>query len=291
MWGHAVPIAHVTVLQDWRNHLGVFGVSPLILVFSWLILWMILWIPHGITPTDPLPSSVYFNFKSHQLLPAHYRSDWLIPLFLDHLDINTCMHVWDILLLEGDTFLFRAALALLAVLEPRLFFLEWKELLELLQWVCTALIILSLNTDFLSYLAWNRGENKVVLEVARLEQVPTDGPKYMIYGIDEDMLWDKIESMDGWWKETTWKRLVLRELPDTWQPEFDMGEVEINGSSASPFDLLSVGHCHIFVLRCRVFTHVSVWPWAGAQGYNALPGRYVHPKRKIRIERLRYPEC
>lgn len=82
--------------------------------------------------TDP-HHSVYFNFKQHQLSPVHYLLDWLIPLFLDHLDINTCAHVWDVLLLEGDSFLFRAALALLAVLEPRLFFPERKELLELLR--------------------------------------------------------------------------------------------------------------------------------------------------------------
>lgn len=139
---------------------------------------------------DAMPK-IYFNFKQHQLSPAHYLPDWLIPLFLDHLDINTCAHVWDVLLLEGDSFLFRAALALLAVLEPRLFFPERKELLDLL-----------------------RGENKAALEVAKRERIPTDGPKYTIYGVDEDVLWDKIESMDGWWKDTTWKRLVLRELPD-----------------------------------------------------------------------------
>lgn len=87
----------------------------------------------GITRADPFIFLVYFNFKQHQLSPAHYLPDWLIPLFLDHLDINTCAHVWDVLLLEGDSFLFRAALALLAVLEPRLFFPERKELLELLR--------------------------------------------------------------------------------------------------------------------------------------------------------------
>jgi len=59
-----------------------------------------------------------------------------------------------------------------------------------------------------------RGENKAAMEVAKRERIPTDGPKYAIYGVDEDTLWDKIESMDSWWKDTTWKRLVLRELPD-----------------------------------------------------------------------------
>lgn len=36
-------------------------------------------------------------------------------------------------MLEGDSFLFRVALAVLAVLEPRLFFPERQELLELLK--------------------------------------------------------------------------------------------------------------------------------------------------------------
>ena len=71
------------------------------------------------------------------------------------------------------------------------------------------------------------------MEVARRERVLTDGPKYVIYGIDEDVLWDKIESMDGWWKETTWERLVLRELPETWRSELDMGEVKIDDSRVS----------------------------------------------------------
>ena len=74
------------------------------------------------------------------------------------------------------------------------------------------------SSRFLKSLAYIRtqirGENKAALEVAKRERIPTDGPKYAIYGIDEDVLWDKIESMDGWWKDTTWKRLVLRELPD-----------------------------------------------------------------------------
>lgn len=39
------------------------------------------------------------------------------------------------LLLEGDSFLFRAAIGILAVLESRLFFPERRELLELLKCV------------------------------------------------------------------------------------------------------------------------------------------------------------
>ena len=78
-------------------------------------------------------SVVYFNFKQHQVSPAAYLPDWLIPLFLDHLPFEACARVWDVIFLEGDAFLYRAALAILGVLEPRLFFPDKKELLELLR--------------------------------------------------------------------------------------------------------------------------------------------------------------
>ena len=81
--------------------------------------------------------TVYFNFKQHQVSPSAYLPDWLIPLFLDHLPFEACARLWDVLLLEGDSFLFRASLAILAVLEPRLFFPEKKELIDLLKYACT----------------------------------------------------------------------------------------------------------------------------------------------------------
>lgn len=78
---------------------------------------------------------VYFNFKQHQISPSAYLTSWLIPLFLDHLPFEACARLWDVILLEGDAFLYRAALGILAVLEPRLFFPDRKELLELLRCV------------------------------------------------------------------------------------------------------------------------------------------------------------
>lgn len=89
--------------------------------------------------TDDAPhlnlSKVYFNFKQHQLSPSAYLPDWLIPLFLNHLPFEACARIWDVLLLEGDSFLFRAAIGILAVLESRLFFPDRTELLELLKYV------------------------------------------------------------------------------------------------------------------------------------------------------------
>ncbi|KAF8140565.1 rab-GTPase-TBC domain-containing protein [Boletus edulis] len=139
---------------------------------------------------DSMPK-IYFNFKQHQISPAAYLPSWLMPLFLDHLPFEACARLWDVVILEGDSFLFRAALAVLAALEPRLFFPERQELLELLN-----------------------GENKAAIDVARRDGRALDGGKYEIYGIDEETLWDRIESMNEWWRETTWRRLTQRELPD-----------------------------------------------------------------------------
>ncbi|KAG6841774.1 hypothetical protein C0991_007103 [Blastosporella zonata] len=139
---------------------------------------------------DGMPK-IYFNFKQHQILPSAYLNDWLLPLFLDHLPFEACARIWDVLLLEGDSFLYRAALGILGVLEPRLFFPDRNELMQLL-----------------------KGENKAALEVARREGQPLDVGKYEVYGVNEETLWERIDQMEEWWKESTWTRLLQRELPD-----------------------------------------------------------------------------
>ncbi|KAH9997748.1 rab-GTPase-TBC domain-containing protein [Russula compacta] len=139
---------------------------------------------------DGMPK-IYFNFKQHQISPSAYLRDWILPLFLDHLPFEACARLWDVIILEGDAFLYRASLAILAVLEPRLFFPDKQELLELI-----------------------RGENKAALEVARREGCRMNGGIYEIYGVDEETVWDRINFMNDWWKESTWARLLQRELPD-----------------------------------------------------------------------------
>ena len=57
----------------------------------------------------------------------------MVPLFLDHLPFEACARLWDVILLEGDSFLYRVSLAILAVLESRLFFPDRQELLDLLR--------------------------------------------------------------------------------------------------------------------------------------------------------------
>ena len=59
-----------------------------------------------------------------------------------------------------------------------------------------------------------RGENKAALDAATREGLSLNGGKYEIYGVDEETLWERIDSMNEWWKDSTWTRLIQRELPD-----------------------------------------------------------------------------
>lgn len=59
-----------------------------------------------------------------------------------------------------------------------------------------------------------RGENKAALEVARRDGQRLDGGKYEIYGVDEETLWERLDDMEDWWRQSTWTRLIQRELPD-----------------------------------------------------------------------------
>jgi hypothetical protein len=32
--------------------------------------------------------------------------------------------------------------------------------------------------------------------------------------MSEEALWERLGAMDDWWKDSTWTRLIQRELPD-----------------------------------------------------------------------------
>ncbi|KAF8310415.1 RabGAP/TBC [Clavulina sp. PMI_390] len=140
---------------------------------------------------DGMPK-VYFNFKQHQISPSLYLPDWVTPLFLNHLPFDMTVRIWDVIILEGDSFLFRVAIGVLGILESRLFFPDRKELLEVL-----------------------RGENKAALDVARRTGISVDlSARYEQYGMSEKSLWERIHEQEEWWRESTWGRLITRELPD-----------------------------------------------------------------------------
>lgn len=87
----------------------------------------------------------------------------------------------------------------MASIESRLFFPDRKELIEVL-----------------------KGESRAALEVAKRslqnpiasESGDVMGPRYEIYGVNEETVWDRVVDMEEWWKESTWQRLIQRELPD-----------------------------------------------------------------------------
>lgn len=100
-------------------------------------------------------------------------------------------------LLEGDSFLFRVALCLLQILEPRLFNPDQSELAAV-------------------FSGKDRG---AVMIVKRQRQLPSDSEVrievedvYTEMGCTEAALFSCIEALD--WREETYQRLTARELPE-----------------------------------------------------------------------------
>jgi len=139
---------------------------------------------------DYMPK-VYFNFKQHQISPAIYLPDWIESGFLDHLPFEACARIWDMIVLEGDSFLFKIAISILAAISSRLYFPDRQELLKVL-----------------------KGEYPAAAEIARRSEIDLDNGIYSIYGVDDETLWQCIDEVETWWKDSTWTRLVQRELPD-----------------------------------------------------------------------------
>lgn len=96
--------------------------------------------------------------------------------------------------LEGDQFLYRTALALLQILEARLFNPDHGELAELFR-------------------GEDRGGKAIIArEHAKSEDMVKPWEVYECLGATEDALFTVIQDME--WKEATFQRLLTRELPD-----------------------------------------------------------------------------
>jgi len=138
---------------------------------------------------DIMPK-VYYNFQKHNVPPSLYLPDWILSLFLLHLPFEACTRLWDLILLEGDAFIFRAALGMLGVMEGRLYFPDHEELMQVLR-----------GDD------GTKGKGKQ-------REVPLEGGRYERYGMTEEAVFERIAAVDEMWKENTWTRLITRELPD-----------------------------------------------------------------------------
>jgi hypothetical protein len=106
------------------------------------------------------------------------------------------------IILDGDGYIFRAALAIFGFLEPRLHYPDHDEILSVLEGrnEATAKI-----TEREKERAKARGE-EIELEVG------LDG-KLSVFGLNEGVLFDWLDGNDGW-RESRFERLVVREMPD-----------------------------------------------------------------------------
>ncbi|BGP30825.1 hypothetical protein JCM10296v2_002582 [Rhodotorula toruloides] len=149
---------------------------------------------------------VYANFSAQVVRPSLYLFPWLSTLYTAFLPLDLATRVFDVFLLEGDSFVFRVAIVLLQILEPRLF---------------------NPNLDELS--AVFEGTDKGAVGVVRREKglLTADGGSieerdggirvevedvYSEMGMTEDRVFELLRQLD--WKEETFARLVERELPE-----------------------------------------------------------------------------
>lgn len=141
------------------------------------------------------PDSVFPDFSHEVVRPKLYLQPWLTSTFVRFLPLDLATRIFDVFLLEGDSFLFRVALVVLQLLEPRLFNPVLAELDAVFQ-----------------------GEDRgAVLVVRRDKDLPDGAPVevedvYTEMGCSEEAIFSRLEKLD--WKEETWDRLVARELPE-----------------------------------------------------------------------------
>ena len=150
---------------------------------------------------------IYANLHKAGVRPSDYVRDWIRTLFVPWLDVDTTARLWDImyvwlelltisLLDETESVLFRIALALVELLEPRLYVRDHDELVSILRGTnCGAIRVWrhSINVD----------DNSLE---APIDQI------YVQYSIGEKQLFRKLREQELWWKDLTLRRLLDREL-------------------------------------------------------------------------------
>ncbi|KAG5362035.1 TBC1 domain family member 14 [Yarrowia sp. C11] len=65
--------------------------------------------------------SLYRHFQSQNVSPSAYLTPLVMSLFTEQFSLDVTFRIWDVMLFEGDSFMFRVALATLAKLEPYLY--------------------------------------------------------------------------------------------------------------------------------------------------------------------------
>ena len=65
-------------------------------------------------------SKLHNHFQCIGLTPKFYLMQWILSLFSNSLPLDISSRIWDVYLLDGDVFLFRAAIGVLKYFEHRL---------------------------------------------------------------------------------------------------------------------------------------------------------------------------
>ncbi|KAJ9102642.1 hypothetical protein QFC19_004751 [Naganishia cerealis] len=139
---------------------------------------------------------VYANCKH---LGVRLPSSYFTSLFMHQLSFEAAARVWDVILLEGDSHIFRIALAILAILEPRLYYPDRKEITSILDGTNSAsLAIVARERE--------RAKQKGLSYVADIDGVLTS------LGVTAEAIFDVLQQDE--WKESRFDRLCQRELPD-----------------------------------------------------------------------------
>lgn len=76
--------------------------------------------------------TLHRHLASNDVGSAVYLRPWLMTLFAKQLPLPVAARVWDLYLLQGEGLLYRTAVAVLRVLEPRMLCMQQDELLQLL---------------------------------------------------------------------------------------------------------------------------------------------------------------
>ncbi|WVF68396.1 hypothetical protein IAT40_003161 [Kwoniella sp. CBS 6097] len=139
---------------------------------------------------------IYANCKN---LGLRVPESWFRGMLVEQVPFECSCRLWDQIMLDGDGFIFRAALAIFGFLEPRLYYPDHDEILSVLEGHNPATQAIQARERERAKLRGEAFDDSV------------DG-KLSVFGLNEGVLFDLIAE-DGW-KEKAFERLVLREMPD-----------------------------------------------------------------------------
>ncbi|KAK6908825.1 hypothetical protein I204_01890 [Kwoniella mangroviensis CBS 8886] len=139
---------------------------------------------------------IYANLKN---LGLRVPEGWFRGMLVEQVDFECACRLWDQIMLDGDGYIFRTALAIFGFLEPRLYYPDHDEILSVLE---------GHNPATLAIQARERERAKLRGET--FDEL-IDG-KLSVFGLNEHTLFEWLGN-DGW-KEKAFERLVLREMPD-----------------------------------------------------------------------------